>query len=217
MGLFDTKYCTEEQLNRLGKYKYKLVMSCPFDTIIGEPIYDWSLQWVPIWMAPNVLTILGFLAAFIRLLILSYYDYTHEANSYVGSPYAIPNWFWLFASFSAVLTAIFDGVDGKQARRIGAAGHVGEILDHTLDELSNLSLISTLFAIFGRGEYGISPFRLLLILVCTNFAFIGSQWEKFNTGVFFVSWSYDFANYTFINANHALLRRRTEDITCNSF
>ena len=89
--------------------------------------------------------------------------------------------------------AIFpDGTDGKQARKTKSSTPLGELFDHGLDSWATLFLPLALFSVFGRGgEYGMNVDRMYAILWLILSSFIISHWEKYNTGVLFLPWSYD--------------------------
>lgn len=85
-----------------------------------------------------------------------------------------------------------DGTDGKQARRTGSSSPLGELFDHGLDSWATLFLPVALFSIFGRNEpYGITAFAMYGLLWLILGSFIISHWEKYNTGILFLPWSYD--------------------------
>ena len=69
------------------------------------------------------------------------------------------------------------------------------LVDHGLDSWSTVPFTITIFSIFGRGEYSIDPVHLLGILITVQLVFIVTHWEKYNTGVLFLSWGYDVSQY----------------------
>ena len=62
------------------------------------------LQWCPKWIAPNVLTFVGFLFTVLNFLMFSYYDYYFYASSdeHPEVP-AVPEWVWAAAAFNIFL------------------------------------------------------------------------------------------------------------------
>ena len=62
------------------------------------------LQWCPKWIAPNVLTFVGFLFTVLNFLMFSYYDYDFYASSdeHPEVP-AVPQWVWGVAAFNLFL------------------------------------------------------------------------------------------------------------------
>lgn len=82
-----------------------------------------------------------------------------------------------------------DGIDGKQARRIGLSGPLGELFDHGLDSYSACLIPVCLYSVFGRGvSYSVEPLRFYYALLVILFNFHVSHWEKYNTGVLYLPW-----------------------------
>lgn len=87
-----------------------------------------------------------------------------------------------------------DGVDGKQARRTGTSGPLGELFDHGLDSYTAALIPSAVFSVFGRSiKYSISPFRMYFLMWNVMMNFYYSHFEKYNTGILFLPWGYDFS------------------------
>lgn len=87
-----------------------------------------------------------------------------------------------------------DGIDGKQARRTGTSGPLGELFDHGLDSYTAGIIPVTMYSIFGRSTaYSLSPYRMYFILWNILINFHLPHWEKYNTGVLFLPLGYDFS------------------------
>lgn len=91
-----------------------------------------------------------------------------------------------------ILIYITDGIDGKQARRIGLSGPLGELFDHGLDSFTAPLIPVCLYSIFGRGIGSVPPLRFYYVVWTVLFSFYASHWEKYNTGVLYLPWGYDF-------------------------
>lgn len=85
-----------------------------------------------------------------------------------------------------------DGIDGKQARRTGSSGPLGELFDHGLDSYAAALVPICLYSCFGRYDHSISTWRMFLVLWNILVSFYLSHWEKYITGVLFLPWGYDF-------------------------
>lgn len=104
----------------------------------------------------------------------------------------VPRWLFALIAVCQFLSHHLDGTDGKQARRTGSSSPLGELFDHGLDSWATLFLPVALFSIFGRnGEYGLSVGSMYGIMWLILISFIVSHWEKYNTGIMFLPWSYD--------------------------
>jgi ethanolaminephosphotransferase len=85
-----------------------------------------------------------------------------------------------------------DGTDGKQARRTGSSSPLGELFDHGLDSWAALFLPLAVFSALGRSEkFGITVYQMFGLLTLILVLFVSSHWEKYNTGVLFLPWSFD--------------------------
>ena len=134
---------------RLLFLQYSCIDTSPVSVYITSPFWDFLLkvrrsgvscrfwrhialpylppQFVPLWVAPNLLTLLGGLCTFSILLLLSYYDYDYhtatKTDGIVRPP--IPSWVWLYCAAAYFTGYTLDGIDGKQARRLKASSPVG--------------------------------------------------------------------------------------------
>lgn len=149
------------------------------------------LQLCPTWLAPNVLTFVGFLFTVLNFVLLSWYDYHFYASTGLEGTTPIPNWVWLAAAINIFLAYTLDGIDGKQARRIGLSGPLGELFDHGLDSYAAPLIPVCLYSIFGRETGSVAPLRMYYVVWTVLFSFYASHWEKYNTGVLFLPWGYD--------------------------
>lgn len=92
----------------------------------------------------------------------------------------------LFSPF----TSYSDGIDGKQARRTGTSGPLGELFDHGVDSYSAALIPIYMFSIFGTDA--ISPTRMHFVTWNVFLNFFLTHFEKYNTGVMYLPWAYDF-------------------------
>lgn len=158
-----------------------------------HPFWNWIVQFCPRKIAPNLLTFVGFLFTVVNFLILSFYDWNFQANTGHENTTPIPGWVWLVAAVNIFLAYTLDGIDGKQARKIGLSGPLGELFDHGLDSYTAVLIPVCLYSIFGNCSQSISPFRMYLICWTVFLNFYVSHWEKYITGVLFLPWGYDFS------------------------
>ena len=91
------------------------------------------------------------------------------------------------------MTFVTDGIDGKQARRTNTSSPLGELFDHGLDSWSALIMPVGIYSVFGRGENSIPPDQVFYVLISILLMFFWSHWEKYNTGVLYLPWAYDFS------------------------
>ena len=149
-------------------------------------------QIVPKWLAPNLLTFTGFLFTVANGLLLTIYDANFCASS-DSIPWCppVPAWVWFACAVSHFLAHTLDGIDGKHARRTNSSGPLGELMDHGLDSWTALFIPFCIYSIFGRADYSETPLRMLFIFWTIFLTFYLSHWEKYNTGILYLPWSYD--------------------------
>lgn len=189
--LMNTEYLTKKHLSGFDNYKYNAIDTSPLSVYIMHPFWNYIVKFCPKSVAPNLLTFLGFLFGAANFILLSWYDWNFYASSGDDGTTPIPNWFWFIAAINIFLSYTLDGIDGKQARRIGLAGPLGELFDHGLDSYTAVLIPACLYSVFGRCITSISPMRMYYICWMVFFNFYVSHWEKYNTGVLYLPWGYD--------------------------
>nr|VZI48045.1 unnamed protein product [Spirometra erinaceieuropaei] len=132
---------TEKMKQGVRKHKYACVDTSPFSNLIMHPFWDYIVQFCPQNVAPNLLTLLGFFSTVLNFILLTYYD------PYFTGPDQIPRWLWLWSAILIFVAHTLDGIDGKQARRIGLSSPLGELLDHSCDAWTAFFLPASLFTL----------------------------------------------------------------------
>lgn len=195
MRIFDYKYLSQEQLKRCDTYKYAAIDSSPISQYITHPFWNFVVQFVPMSIAPNVLTLAGFSCTLMSAILLSYYDYYFRASSddlrHLYDP--VPDYVWLICAINLFLAHTLDGIDGKQARRTKATGPLGELMDHGVDSWTAVFIPMYVYSFFGSADFSFGPHRMLLIIWSVFLSFYITHWEKYNTNVLYLPWSYDFS------------------------
>ena len=162
------EYVAPVYLNNLDKYKYVGGDLSIIGNNIMQPYWSAVVKLVPMNVAPNLLTLIGFFVSISgTLLTLSFYAY--------GAP--IPNWAWVYVAFSLFAYQTLDAIDGKQARRTGTGSPLGELFDHGCDAFYTPMLqINVCLAL------GLNPEMTFwtMTIVCTGLYF--AIWEQFSTG-----------------------------------
>ncbi|KAH8032583.1 hypothetical protein HPB51_026036 [Rhipicephalus microplus] len=186
------KYLSEEELKGFENYEYTCKDTSPLSNYVMHPFWDQAVKLVPRGVAPNVLTMSGFVLTLVNVGLLSYYDFAFYASSdlHPEAP-PVPPWVWLVCAVNQFLAHTLDGIDGKHARRTGSSGPLGELFDHGLDSWATLFMPVCLYSVFGRAEMSCNTWRFLLVLCNIHFCFILSHWEKYNTGILYLPWGYD--------------------------
>ncbi|XP_058801369.1 ethanolaminephosphotransferase 1-like [Phymastichus coffea] len=188
----ELEYLSQEHLSGFENYKYSSLDTSPLSVYIMHPFWNKVVQLCPRWVAPNLLTFAGFLFTVWNFIMFSIYDYYYYASSDDHPEYQnIPRWVFAAGAFNVFMAYTLDGIDGKQARRTESSGPLGELFDHGLDSWTTVYITSCMFSVFGRTEHSVSTLRMYFILWNVFINFHLSHWEKYNTGVLFLPWSYD--------------------------
>uniref|UniRef100_A0A1B6CBA2 Ethanolaminephosphotransferase 1 n=1 Tax=Clastoptera arizonana TaxID=38151 RepID=A0A1B6CBA2_9HEMI len=186
------QYLTQKHLAGFENYKYSSRDTSPLSVYIMHPFWNKVVLFFPKWIAPNVLTFVGFLFTAGTCLLLSIYDYQFYASSSDHPEYPpIPQWVFLVSGVSVFVAYTLDGIDGKQARRTETSGPIGELFDHGLDSWTAVLIPTCLYSVFGRTDYSVTPFRYYFVCWNVFLTFYTSHWEKYNTGILFLPWGYD--------------------------
>lgn len=181
------KYLNEAHLKGFEKYKYNCVDTSIFSVYVMHPFWNWLVQFFPRWIAPNLLTFSGFLLTVVNFFLIGYYDYGFTAATMTPNP--VPGWVWILAAINLFVAYTLDGIDGKQARRTGTSGPLGELFDHGLDSYSTLLIPVYVFSLFGVID--LSPIRMHFVMLNGYLNFYLPHVEKYITGVMFLPWGYD--------------------------
>lgn len=126
-------------------------------------------------MAPNVVTLLGFLFIIINVLTVFYYD--------PGLDKETPSWTYYSYAVGLFLYQLFDACDGMHARRTGQSGPLGELFDHSVDSL-NTTL--SLFPFCSTVGVGYTHMLVIVQFACLCNFYL-STWEEYHTHKLFLS------------------------------
>lgn len=111
----------------MSNYKYKPGGWTWLDSKMNY-FWEWAVKQVPLWVAPNLLTFIGWLFVIASYAIMLFYDYTFKKT--------IPSWCFYFAFLCIFIYSTLDAIDGKQARRTKSSSPLGQLFDHGCDSFS---------------------------------------------------------------------------------
>ncbi|KAI1198303.1 CDP-alcohol phosphatidyltransferase [Nemania serpens] len=163
-------YVRQEYLPNLRQYKYSGVDHSLTSKYILKPFYtNVVIKCFPMWMAPNLITLSGFMFVVANFLTLLWYNPTLDQDC--------PPWVYYTWAAGLFIYQTFDAVDGSQARRTRQSGPLGELFDHGVDAL-NTSLETLIFA--ASQNMGQSWFTVVSVFasLCT---FYVQTWEEYHT------------------------------------
>ncbi|KAL5278899.1 EPT1 family protein [Megaselia abdita] len=186
--MFGARYLSKDHLSGFDKYKYNCIDTGYFSIYVMNPFWNKCVQYFPKWLAPNLITFAAFLLTVWNFLLIGYYDWNFAAAN--DTTASIPNWVWILAAVNVFSYYTLDGIDGKQARRTGTSGPLGELFDHGLDSYTTALVPIYMFSLFGSKD--LPPTRMFFVLWNVFLNFYLTHVEKYNTGVMFLPWAYDF-------------------------
>ena len=81
--MLKTKYLSDRELNELKNYKYKSGDYSILDKVL-TPYWNWCVEFLPLWLAPNLVTLIGFGFVIVSTLQLVLQDpsMTKELNPF---------------------------------------------------------------------------------------------------------------------------------------
>lgn len=168
-------YIRHSKLDNLKAYKYSAVDHSLTSKYILKPFYtNVVINFFPLSMAPNLITLSGFSFVVINLLTLLWYN--------PGLDQDCPGWVYLSWAIGLFLYQTFDAVDGTQARRTKQSGPLGELFDHGVDAC-NTTLEVIIFA--GVTNLGYS-WATILSMFGSIGAFYLTTWEEYHTGTLYL-------------------------------
>ncbi|KAL8052768.1 hypothetical protein ABFX02_05G026600 [Erythranthe guttata] len=197
----------------LHRYKYSGVDHSYLAKYVLQPFWSRCVHFFPLWMPPNMITLMGFM--FLVTSALLGYIYSPQLDS------PPPRWVHFAHGLLLFLYQTFDAVDGKQARRTSSSSPLGELFDHGCDALAcafeSLAFGST--AMCGKSTFWFwvisavpfycatwesyftntlilpvinGPTEGLMLIYMTHFftAFVGAEWwaQPFGKSIPFFSW-----------------------------
>lgn len=164
MGVLSTN-----ALQGIASYKYVSGSYTWLDLQMNH-YWNWVVEFLPLWMAPNLITLLGTCSIILSTFLLLYYSPHLEEEA--------PRWVYVLCGCCVFFYQTFDAIDGKQARRTKSSSPLGQLFDHGCDALcTHLCILSSICAMgVGATEFAYS------VVALVGFTFFLAQWEEYHTG-----------------------------------
>ncbi|KAI9100392.1 hypothetical protein DFS34DRAFT_614452 [Phlyctochytrium arcticum] len=166
-----------DDIRALRAYKYSGVDKSVISRYVLNP-YWWNqiVKVFPLWFAPNLITLSGLSLVIFNVLTLLYYSPDLQQPC--------PNWVYYSFSIGLFLYQSLDAIDGKQARRTGTSGPLGEMFDHGCDAIN-----TTLGGILVSSAMNLHQSWWLVTSIISALAnFYLSTWEEYHTGTLYLSY-----------------------------
>jgi len=164
-------YISPQGVQNLDLYKYSGVDESILVKLFMKEFWNWLIDnVVPIWIAPNLLTLIGWFCVFAGYSTLWFYCPDFEGSA--------PSWAYVATAFFVFAYQTMDNLDGKQARKTKSSSALGEVFDHGAD-----SLTVGMFAMIMGTAFQLGPVLTLTSLLTLMFAFYLAHWECYFTGI----------------------------------
>ncbi|CAD7701202.1 unnamed protein product [Ostreobium quekettii] len=179
-------YLSSEALKGLKAYQYKAGGYTWLDDL-HTPAWNYVVSKLPMWLAPNMITLSGTLAVVMAYLLTIWYLPNFQGEA--------PRWVYAASAFSVFFYVNLDCIDGKQARRTGSSSPLGQLFDHGCDALVVHILIANVIANFSHS----CGWKVVVGALSIMTPWVLAQWEEYHTGMMLYSvsglWGVLEANY----------------------
>ncbi|KAI1802906.1 CDP-alcohol phosphatidyltransferase [Daldinia bambusicola] len=167
---------SDDALIHLKSYKYSAVDKSPISNYILRPYWNAFVELLPLWLAPNMVTLIGFMFILVNIALLVIF-----MPDLVGPG---PSWLYFSFAFGLFMYQTMDNIDGKQARRTGTSSGLGELFDHGIDSLNCTlgSLLETGAMALGNSKSGV------FTALCPCLAMFFSTWETYHTHTLYLGY-----------------------------
>eukprot|EP01111_Echinosteliopsis_oligospora_P003002 TRINITY_DN14834_c0_g1_i1.p1 TRINITY_DN14834_c0_g1~~TRINITY_DN14834_c0_g1_i1.p1 ORF type:complete len:376 (+),score=91.83 TRINITY_DN14834_c0_g1_i1:81-1208(+) len=163
-------YVTQKGLKNLEHYHYSGVDNSLIAKYIMQPFWNSVVHFLPAWMAPNLVTLIGFLFIIFSYITTAYY---HPMIIGGGGPRIL----YLSNAICMIIYQTMDALDGKQARRTKTSSPLGELFDHGCDAVTTVLQVITISSVL-QLDYFVCFLSGLALMSGFYFA----QWEEYYTG-----------------------------------
>ncbi|CAH8351537.1 unnamed protein product [Eruca vesicaria subsp. sativa] len=153
----------------LHRYKYSGVDHSYLYKYIFNPFWTRLVNIFPLWMPPNMITLMGFM--FLVTSALLGYVYSPLLDS------PPPRWVHFAHGLLLFLYQTFDGLDGKQARRTNSSSPLGELFDHGTYKF----ILKIQFETMAYGSTAMCGRDTFWFWVIAAVPFFGATWEHYFT------------------------------------
>lgn len=170
-------YVPSNVLENLKKHRW-VVEECSFMEKILNPKWDWLVaKLFPVWLAPNVVTLMGLSCPLIICIMTMMDDMTMTKR--------LDQEYYIMMSVALFIYCHMDCMDGKQARRTGSGSPLGMLFDHGSD-----AIILQLFIFINIQvcQLGSNEMYFEMITAC-YLIWYGANWKEGHTHVFICHWN----------------------------
>ncbi|KAF5839936.1 hypothetical protein DUNSADRAFT_18217 [Dunaliella salina] len=167
-------YLSDRALEGLKEYKYKPGGYTILD-VIHNPLWEWLTLQLPMWLAPNLITLIGLIGIMLSYIASALYfpDFTDDQSG--------PRWLHLLNALAIVVYVNLDCIDGKQVALASPCGPASAILSSLVMMtwlLAHLEEYHTGQLMYSNGWLGVLEANYALALLSfASFLFGEQMWN----------------------------------------
>ena len=160
---------TQEELQAAKNHKYSGTDDSLLIHYCLRYFWNWLVEFFPTWLAPNVITLLGFLCEVVSFII-TFID--TDFMEFLPKP-----WVCILDGVLLLTYQTLDNLDGKQARRTGSSSSLGQFFDHGCDAITGCLELMKVSMVLGFGITG----KTFFFIACMGIGFLLTSWEEYVT------------------------------------
>lgn len=145
----------DEDVESAKRYKYNGTDDSIFAKLFLRRWWDFCIGFVPMSVAPNLITFIGFLAEVLSFAV------SMGTSGFLAHP--IPRWNCLLNGVALFFYQTLDNLDGRQARRTGTSSPLGQFFDHGCDALTGVFELMKFAATLGLGATPVTFYFVFLM------------------------------------------------------
>ena len=157
-------------------YKYNGVDDSIACKLFYRKFWNWLIQFVPLNIAPNTITLIGFLfeaVSFLCSIILT-----------KGMTQQLPWYGCVINSLFLFIYQTLDNLDGRQARRTGMSSTLGQFFDHGCDAITGVFEIIKSACVLNLGPSWVC----FTYAITTGIGFVLASYEEYTTHRFYLGY-----------------------------
>lgn len=169
-------FFSAEEIENAKKYKYNGKDDSICAKLFLRRYWDFLINYIPINMAPNLITLIGFgfeVLSFVISFIVS-----------EGATIPLPGWVCIINGIFLHIYQTLDNLDGRQARRTGSSSPLGQFFDHGCDAITGVFEMMKVVMSFGMGNCIESYIFIMLMAI----GFFFTSWEEYIRHAFYLGY-----------------------------
>lgn len=165
---------TEEDIANAKLYKYNGTDDSICCKLFLRRYWNWLIEFVPLNIAPNTITFIGFLFEAFSFLL--------SVHLTKGLTEPLPAWAAITNAICLFIYQTLDNLDGRQARRTGMSSPLGQFFDHGCDAITGVFELIKSACVLNLGP----TYICFLYALFTGIGFVLASYEEYVTHRFYL-------------------------------